>query len=139
MRMQDSQANCGAYALKNALSALGIERSAEELEKLCKTSATKGTSPRNLFRAAEKIEGCYPAVLREKRGYVALLSLEHTVGKGRPALLVVDEGQHWVAVVGRLGDRFLVADSADNELVVSYDASTLLDRWADTSFEGVCL
>jgi len=39
--MQDSQANCGPFALKNALSALGIERSAEELEK----------SKQNLIRA----------------------------------------------------------------------------------------
>lgn len=137
--MQDSQANCGPFALKNALSAIGIERSAEELEKACGTTATNGTPTKNVLRAAQKIEGCAPVVIREKRSDVALLKLEHAVNDGRPVLLVVDSGEHWVAAVGKLGDRYLVADSANTELVISMTAAELEARWKDTGYEGVLL
>jgi len=137
--MQDSQANCGPFALKNALSALGIERSAEELEKACGTTATKGTPTKGVHKAASKIEGCSPVALREKRCDVAMLKLDRSIRIGRPALLVVDEGQHWVAVVGFLGERYLVADSGDSELVLSYTAAGLEERWRDTTYEGVLL
>jgi ABC-type bacteriocin/lantibiotic exporter with double-glycine peptidase domain len=139
VRMQDSQANCGPFALKNALEALGIQRSAVELEKACGTTATKGTPLRGIYRAAVKIEGCDPVVLRERRMDVAMLKLDHSVRKGRPAVLIVDQGNHWVAVVGTLGDRYLVADSGDSELVLSYGVGQLEGRWRDSSYEGVLL
>lgn len=137
--MQDSQANCGPFALRNALQAIGIDRSADELEKACGTTATKGTSVRGVFKAATKIEGCSPAVLRERRIDVAMLKLEYAVRRGRPVLLTVDSGSHWIAVVGKLGERFLVADSADAELVLSYDGAQLEERWRDSSYDGVLL
>src|ERR1044072_2680949 len=110
MRMQDSQANCGPFALKNALEALGIKRSAEELEKACGTNATNGTPTKGIFKAAQKIEGCNPVVVRESKSDVALLKLEHAIRKGRPLVLSFCDstgkpGEHWVAVVGVLGDR----------------------------------
>lgn len=140
--MQDSQANCGPYALKNALAALGIERTAGELESACKTSATDGTSLRKIFAAAGKIEGCYPVTLREKRSDVALLKLSEALRRGRPVVIAWctnNPGDHWVAVVGMLGDRYLVADSAHNELVITYTTGELINRWADGSYEGVVL
>lgn len=140
--MQDSQANCGPYALKNGLAALGIERSAEELEKACGTSATNGTPTRGILKAAQKIEGCNPVVLREGKSDVALLKLEHALRRGRPVIIawrVLTPGDHWVAVVGVLGERFLVADAADSELVVSYAVDELEVKWRDTKFEGVVL
>jgi hypothetical protein len=48
---------------------------------------------------------------------------------GWPVALAVDEDEHWVAAIGVLGDRVLVADSADPELVLSYTRDQLLDRW----------
>lgn len=54
-------------------------------------------------------------------------------------ILLVDANSHWVAAVGRLGDRILVADSADNDLVLSYSAEQLVDRWAGPAFFGIVL
>jgi ABC-type bacteriocin/lantibiotic exporter with double-glycine peptidase domain len=140
--MQDSQANCGPFALKNALEALGIKRSAEELEKACGTSATNGTPTRGILKAASKIDGCSPWVLREARRDVALLKLEHAVRRGRPAVVAWNSGSpgdHWVAVIGVLGERYLVADSADSELVLTYSVDELEAKWRDTKYEGVVL
>ncbi len=142
MRLQDSQANCGPFALKNALEAIGIQRSAEELEKACGTSATNGTPTRGILRAASKIEGCYPVVLREAKRDVALLKLEHAIRRGRPAVIAwcsQSPGDHWVAVVGVLGERFLVADAANSDLVISVEVDELEARWRDSKYEGVIL
>lgn len=142
IRMQDNQANCGPFALKNALAAIGIERSAEELEKACGTSATNGTPTKGIVKAASKIDGLQPAVIRETRSDIALLKLEHAVRRGRPVVIAWcsrEPGDHWVAVVGVLGERYLVADAADSELVLSHAVDELESKWRDSKYEGVIL
>jgi ABC-type bacteriocin/lantibiotic exporter with double-glycine peptidase domain len=144
MRGQDSQANCGPYALLNALRALGIQRTAEELEALCGTTMTKGTSPGKLLAGARRVEGLTPTKLRERRREVALLRLHGAVSRGRPALLVWSSegkpGEHWVAVVGLLGERYLIADAAENELVLSMEVDEVVQHWEDHgTYEGILL
>lgn len=139
MRMQDTAANCGPASVSNALQALGIVRSQQECETLCKTSGTDGTSARNIIKAVQSL-GCKGVVVKEKRAAVATLMLRHWLAQGRPSILCVDEASHWVAVIGALGDRILVADPADNELVVSVDSAELVDWWtAAGGFYGVIL
>lgn len=129
MRMQDSQASCGAYALLNGLCALGITRSPEELVALCGVSATDGTSTAKLLKAAGKVEGTSPWKIAVSRADVASGLLFLALSNGRPVLPAVDRGEHWIAVVGHLKDRLLIADSAHNDLVLSLDAATFMDRW----------
>lgn len=141
--MQSSQANCGPTALHNALLTLGIQRSEAELEQLCATSATHGTSVRGLLRGAAKIEGLLPVQIRERRADVAMLRLRFAIDVGRPVLVlwrVTDPGDHWVAVVGRLGETYLIADSGDHELVVPYSIEAVVNNWYDGSgYYGVQL
>lgn len=140
--MQDNQANCGPFALKNALTALGIERSAEELEKACGTTATNGTPTKGIYKAASKIDGCMPVLLREKRTDIALMRLAEALRRGRPVVISwcsESPGDHWVAAVGVLGERYLIADSGHSELVVSCDVAELEARWKDKHYEGVIL
>ena len=92
--------------------------------------------------AATKIEGCHPVLLREGKSDVALLKLEHALRHGRPAVIAWSSevpGDHWVAVVGVLGERYLVADSANSELVISYEVNELEAKWRDSKYEGVIL
>ena len=131
MRMQDTQANCGPAAMSNALAALGLDRPQNECEKLCKTTAIKGTSPAMLVRGLKAIEGIEPIPFKEKRRDVALLRLDKALQMGRPVIICVANGTHWVATVGRLGDRYLVADSADQELVLSKSTGELAQWWAE--------
>ena len=142
MRMQDQQHNCGPFALKNALAALGIDRSAEELERLCGTTATDGTPTRGVMRAAGRIEGCAPVLIRERRRDIALMRLAEALRRGRPVVLSwcsSEPGDHWVAAVGVLGERYLVADSGDTELVMSYPVNALEAKWRDGRYEGVII
>jgi hypothetical protein len=59
----------------------------------------------------------------------AAQGLRRLLNRGIPVILCVDECEHWVCAVGTIGTRFLVADSADAELVRSYDATALAERW----------
>lgn len=67
--------------------------------------------------------------IEESRRMVAELLLYHALRNGRPVVLLVDKGEHWVVAVGLLGHRCLVADSADSELVVSYTQEEVMTRW----------
>lgn len=127
--MQDSQAACGVYSLHNGLCALGVYRSPEELAVLCRTTATDGTSPAKLLAAAAKVDGAKPWKIVAGRADVASGLLFLALSNGRPVLPLVDKSTHWIAVVGHLKDRLLVADSAQNDLVLSLDAGTFMERW----------
>jgi ABC-type bacteriocin/lantibiotic exporter with double-glycine peptidase domain len=127
--MQDTAANCGPASLSNALQAIGISRTQAECEQLCRTTGTAGTNYRGL-QAAIKSVGRVPEVLNERRADVALSFLRNDLRSGRAAVLCVDLGEHWVAAVGLIGERILIADPADNELVMSLSGDQLKTRWA---------
>lgn len=139
MRMQDTAANCGPASLSNALQAIGIIRSQSECETLCRTSAQDGTTTRGLQSAIKSV-GRQPEILNERRADVALSFLRDDLRKGRSAVLCVDLGEHWVAAIGIIGDRVLIADPADNELVMSLSGDQLKSRWASGNrYYGVIL
>lgn len=134
--MQSTQATCGPTALYNAMCALGKRQGEgvlEKCEKACKTTAISGTSPENLAAAA-KLLGLRGTRYHLEDSSLALDLLRSRLWEGRPVCLIVDQGEHWVTVCGTLGDRFLMADSADLELLVSVTAANLLKRWRDQSF-----
>ncbi len=70
-----------------------------------------------------------PYEIKESKAYVALLLLDRWILVGGVACVTVDEDSHWVAVVGKVGARYLVADSAESELVLSLSAEELVERW----------
>lgn len=128
MRLQDTQANCGPASLSNALAAMGVTRTQAECEQLCKTSGTEGTSIRGL-QTGMKALGYKPEVLNERRFDVALAFLRDALREGSAAVLCVDKAEHWVAAIGLIGENVLVADPADNELVLSLAPDALKARW----------
>lgn len=142
MRQQDSESNCGVYAVRNALFAMGIERTAAELEKVLGTTATDGTNIRRMLKYLATVENCDPVRIKEKRSDVALLKLEHALRAGRPVIIswtTEDPGDHWVAAVGMLGELFLIADSAEMELVMSFSVDEVQEKWDCGGFDGVVL
>lgn len=145
MRMQSSDANCGPTALSNALYAMGINRSASECEVLCKTNATNGTDVINLVAAIDNIPRCNPVVIANREPNFALFALGDALRRGRSAILCVSgygrgsqDNEHFVAAIGLLGGRVLIADSSSNELVESWTSKKLAKRWAP-DYWGVLL
>lgn len=128
MKYQMRKSNCGPAALCNALEAIGIERTQDELGTLSKQTAEGGTSKSNLIAAAEAV-GVEVVNVSEQRSEVAGWCLESALSSGHPAIIIVDNDEHYVAVVGKLGSVYIVADSADNDLLCFYSRDKLLERW----------
>lgn len=145
-RFQSYRADCGPSALGNALDALGIRRSHDELVTLCGTTAD-GTTPLQLKRAITALrDSCGlmgPGEMKDTHADVALLRLGAVLSDGRPAVLLVDSWEHWVAVVGRLGHRYVVADSADLRQTIHSTPADFADRWGypgvRNGFYGIAL
>ena len=134
MRMQNSQANCGPTAVQNGLVALGLTRSIDELEKLLGCTATQGTSGPKMLKGLYHIEELQPRKIEESREEIAHLRLDAALRSGRPVILCVDNLEHYVCAIGRLGtSRVIIADSADSELVLVYTWSEAMRRWESQS------
>lgn len=134
-RFQSYRADCCPSALGNALEALGIRRSHEELLTLCGTTAN-GTTPTQLKRAVKSLtDSCslLPVEMKENVPDVALLKLAALLDDGRPVVLLVDNWEHYVAAVGRLGRHVVVvADSADLRQTIHYPMAEFGRRWGHT-------
>lgn len=141
MRLQSSQSLCGAAALANALRSVGVHKATEDrIVTLIKASAdssdgtpaAEGIGPAQLDRAASAFSYTLePLTLYHPQA--AYYALRGFLTDGKPCLLGVDVHQgdvgHWVAAVGLLGDYILVADSANDEIVVPYAWQPLCNRW----------
>lgn len=142
---QSSIASCGPCAASNGLKALGLNVSEAEIMRWmdrvrgAADPGVAGAGPDLIARALA--ESKYKLRVRkihtQDRDY-AILSLRGAASEGAVAICHVDvdegpdpdeAGGHWVAVVGILGRRFLVADGANRELVLSYDEDQFLARW----------
>lgn len=142
MKFQAHYATCGPVALANALESIGITRSEEELIKLCKQRPDKGTSGGNLKRAADAmakdgdtIQGIplQVKVITDSRPDRALAVLLQSLDSGRPVVLCVDNWEHYVAAVGRLGGGLVsIVDSGDNGLFRNYPLDELVTKWQCT-------
>lgn len=138
MRFQSNQSSCGLACISNALLCLGIKRSEDELAPLAGFTAADGTSAKGILRAlstvakSESGTQVRPYVLHESREDVAILRLVEILRRGSPAILSVDDGEHWVLAFGLLGDRIHISDPADTELVLHYRPTELAARWRAT-------
>lgn len=133
MRFQSNRSACGPAALHNALSALGIARSEDELIQLTGQKPA-GTSAAGLLKAIRAISDAANPLVGEavmwRNKDEAIRGLWwYLTERGRPLILCVDNFDHWVACTGYLGYRFAVMDSADNRLAIYYDVRGLTARW----------
>lgn len=136
MRFQSNRSSCGPAALHNALAALGIARSEDELIKLCKQKPS-GTSLQGLLGAMKSIPGVLGEPTKWRNEKDAVVGVWYYISeRGRPLILCVDNWDHWVACTGHLGTRFAVVDSADNALVTYYTGPELCNRWAHKDRSG---
>lgn len=142
MRYQSVPGRCGPAALREALAAIGVQRSEDELAALAKTTVD-GTSPRGLLRALSLLElEREPAYyMMEARADIAYIRVAEALREERPVVLCVDNYNHWVAVTGFLGasrPRFVVADAGHEERILYLTAPELLSRWRGPARLAYC-
>jgi hypothetical protein len=100
---------CGPYALRHALLALGIVAD-EALLTRVSGATEEGADERDLDRAARHV-GCALECERLHDAAAARRALAAHLAVPRPVLLCVDQWTHWVAVVGMEQDAVIALDS----------------------------
>ncbi len=125
---------CGPFALRHALLALGVVADDDVLTHVARATEY-GTDERDLARAAVHY-GCVLACERFDAPGAAQAALTGHLRARRPVLLCVDGWAHWIAAVGIEGEAVIVVDSRLADVFQVQSWSTLAPRVAYPSGRG---
>ncbi len=125
---QPNNWQCGPFALKHALIMLGKIVNEKELSRIAGTHWWSGTDEIKLGRAAKKY-GAQLKFIRRKHALNAKRELLLSLKRGHPALLCVDNWNHWVTVVGAERGKFIYVDSRKEPVVCIDSWKALKKRW----------
>lgn len=128
MRYQARYFSCGAATLSNVLQVYGL--SIPE-EKACKVTV-KGTSAAQIVKGAKKL-GFVCEQYKSFDSVEAFTWLNTCLSLGTPVILCVDSWEHWVGCVGKIGGKYIIVDSAKEDLVLFLDMEQLNNRWRHTN------
>jgi ABC-type bacteriocin/lantibiotic exporter with double-glycine peptidase domain len=127
MKFQSRKFSCGATALGNALEVYGIFKSEDWLSEACKTTV-QGTSAAGI-RAGISAVACTAVDIKLRDASEARKKLEECLTLGHPVIMCVDDWTHWVALVGSINSKAIIADSASVHLIEYYKWPDLMERW----------
>jgi ABC-type bacteriocin/lantibiotic exporter with double-glycine peptidase domain len=133
MRYQMRGWSCGPASLVNACRALGF-RVAEGRIRALSGTTEEGSDEYDLIPAAREL-GLTATPHHSADQAAAWAFVRANVMDGRPCLLCIDQWNHWVTVVGIVGDRVLVVDPANTKKnasengIHSLSRPDLLRRW----------
>lgn len=128
---QPNKWQCGPFALKHGLIMLGRIVDENHLSRIAGTHWWNGTDEIKLARAA-KAHDCTLKLIRRKNPQRAKRELVQTLKNGCPALLCVDQWNHWITVVGAERDKFVLIDSREAPVVQVTTWRNLMRRWGYT-------
>lgn len=109
MLIQHDNWRCGPHAIVNACLALGHDHSLDEVTRLARTTRQRGTDERGVLTALAAME--YTALPMTARGPELWSHVRAAIDSGHAVILCVDSEDHWVAVIGKIGQRIVVFDS----------------------------
>ena len=118
---------CGPFALKHGLALLGVFTEERRIANLAGTT-TAGTDETQLARAAAHY-GCELPTVRAADPDAARRALALELSAGRPVLACVDQWSHWITIGSQDGETFVVADSAESDVLRLMEWDELRRRW----------
>ncbi len=125
---QPNDFSCGPYALKHALTVLGITADPVRLARLAKVHWWSGTDEVRLARAA-RAHDCSMPLVRKTDADEARRAMVKALRDGYPVLTCVDDWEHWITVVHHTRGRFVALDSNQEPVVIVLDWDQLRARW----------
>jgi hypothetical protein len=125
---QPNKWQCGPFALKYALIMLGRFIDENQVSRIAGTHWWAGTDEIKLARAARAFD-CEMKVMRRKDAQRAKRELLSSLKNGWPALLCVDNWNHWITVVGAERGKFIIIDSRRAPVVSIETWRALRKRW----------
>ena len=114
MRYQTDTYSCGAAAVVNALRALGKRISERRVRALSGTDPDRGTGESGIVTAVRGL-GFSATAFESSNSQEAWSWISENVRSGRAVIVAVWNHEHWMTVVGMVGDRTIMFDSARTE------------------------
>jgi ABC-type bacteriocin/lantibiotic exporter with double-glycine peptidase domain len=113
MRLQRGPGTCGAAVIVNCLRVFGKKIPQKRIENLAGTTPELGTNEDGILTALAALSYVgHP--FQEKSKNKAIEWLDEILQQG-PVILSVDSANHWVAVIGKTVDRYIVIDSTNTQ------------------------
>jgi ABC-type bacteriocin/lantibiotic exporter with double-glycine peptidase domain len=135
MRYQSTDHFCGPAAVANALRSLGknitemqVEAAVAKAYRKGDAKSVEGTSQSQIKKALDVLKYNHTE-FNLAHAEASWRTLRSFLNDECPVLLAVDDSEHWVAAIGTIGKRVLIADGLNSELVLSYDREEMLARW----------
>ena len=125
---QPNRWQCGPFALKHALVALGIFAPERTITEFAGARRGGGTDERQLRRAARRFR-CDLTPIRRHEPELARQELLAHLRRGHPCLICVKEWEHWVTVVKGEAGKFIVLDSEKSAVLTIYSWGQLRRAW----------
>jgi hypothetical protein len=132
---QPNNFTCGPYALKHALTMLGVLAEPQQVSRLAKAHWWSGTDEIRLARAARAYR-CDMPLVRKLDNASARKAMVRALASGQPVLTCVDEWEHWIVVVHHEKGRFVAIDSREMPVVVVMTWKELARRWVYIDVDG---
>jgi hypothetical protein len=125
---QPNKWQCGPFALKYALIMLGRIVDENQISRIAGSHWWNGTDEIKLSKAAKAYD-CEMKIIRRKNALRAKRELLRALKNGYPALLCVDNWNHWMTVVGAERGKFITIDSKQAPVVCVETWRELKRRW----------
>jgi hypothetical protein len=132
---QPNNFTCGPYALKHALTMLGMLAEPQQVSRLAKAHWWSGTDEIRLARAARAYH-CDMPLVRKLDNASARKAMVRALASGQPVLTCVDEWEHWIVIVHHSKGRFVAIDSREMPVVVVMSWKELARRWVYIDVDG---
>jgi hypothetical protein len=118
---------CGPFALKYALLTLGIFVDEDAVARAA-GSTEHGTDEADLARATRRF-GCQFGMFRYHEPEAAREELAFHLGSGIPALLCIEQWNHWITAVKEEAGEFVLFDSRERSVVRVVPWDLLEEKW----------
>lgn len=112
MRYQQLPFSCGAAAVTNAIRCFGKRVPERVVRARAGTCFELGTQDEGMIAALATFGLKGTAFDEKNRGLAMNILVSHAI-EGDPVILCVQNLQHWVTIIGMIGDRFILVDPAN--------------------------
>lgn len=127
MRYQQKSYSCGPAALLNAIKIFEKKITESKIRKLSSCSED-GTDENGLITAIRQLN--YTASTHWSADQTAAWSfIRANVMDGRPCLVCIDQWQHWVTIIGIIGDKVILIDPSNSKKNTSENGVFSLNRF----------
>jgi len=114
MRYQKDSFSCGAAAVVNAVRCFGRRIAEKNVRVFSNTTPEDGTSEEGIISALRGL-GHGAESFEFMTRVAAADQLRENLMQGRPSIICIQNLQHWVTVVGMIGNKFVIFDPANTK------------------------